>query len=88
MIQLLEKFYHFVQDTPDKTAIVDNGGERATSYKELDEAVTAIRKGLSKEGFSGKHIALIGTPIEGLKMLWRCRYATQVYDYGIGHKKK
>lgn len=30
------------------------------SYKELDEAVTAIRKGLSKEGFSGKHIALIG----------------------------
>lgn len=31
----------------------------------------------------GKHIALIGTPIEGLKSLWHCRYASPVYDYGI-----
>ncbi|MBO4265819.1 MAG: AMP-binding protein [Lachnospiraceae bacterium] len=31
------------------------------SYDELNEAVTAIRKGLAKEGFSKKHIALIGT---------------------------
>lgn len=22
------------------------------------------------------------TPIEGLKMLWKCRYASNVYDYG------
>lgn len=29
----------------------------------------------------GKHIALIGTPIEGLKMLWHSRFATSVYDY-------
>lgn len=34
----------------------------------------------------GKHISLLGTPIEGLRMLWHCRFATQVYDYGEGHK--
>ncbi len=32
----------------------------------------------------GKHIALIGTPIEGLKSLWHCRFASPVYDYGTG----
>ncbi len=31
------------------------------SYKELDVAATAIRKGLFTEGYSGDHIALIGT---------------------------
>ncbi|MDO4167948.1 MAG: AMP-binding protein, partial [Eubacteriales bacterium] len=31
------------------------------SYRELMENVVAIRKGLLAEGFSGKHIALIGT---------------------------
>lgn len=31
----------------------------------------------------GKHIALIGTPIEGLKSLWHCRFASPVYDYGV-----
>ncbi|MCR5235073.1 MAG: glycosyltransferase family 2 protein [Lachnospiraceae bacterium] len=36
----------------------------------------------------GKHIALIGTPIEGLKMLWHCRFKSGVYDYGAGHKEK
>lgn len=30
----------------------------------------------------GKHIALFGTPIEGLKALWHSRFATGVYDYG------
>lgn len=30
----------------------------------------------------GKHIALLGTPIEGLKALWRCRFCSKVYDYG------
>ncbi len=30
----------------------------------------------------GKHIALLGTPIEGLKALWHSRFATGVYDYG------
>ena len=30
----------------------------------------------------GKHIELFKTPIEGLKALWRCRYASSVYDYG------
>ena len=30
----------------------------------------------------GKHIALIGTPIEGLKALWHCRFATGRVDYG------
>lgn len=36
----------------------------------------------------GKHIALIGTPIEGLKMLWHSRFKSQVYDYGDGHIDK
>lgn len=30
----------------------------------------------------GKHIELFKTPIEGLKALWKCRYASGVYDYG------
>nr|MCR5106752.1 hypothetical protein [Lachnospiraceae bacterium] len=30
----------------------------------------------------GKHIDLFRTPIEGLKALWHCRYASKVYDYG------
>lgn len=30
----------------------------------------------------GKHIELFKTPIEGLKALWRCRYVSEVYDYG------
>ena len=30
------------------------------SYKDLDEAVSLVRRGIAKEGFSGKHIALIG----------------------------
>lgn len=30
----------------------------------------------------GKHIELFKTPIEGLKMLWKCRYVANVYDYG------
>ena len=30
----------------------------------------------------GKHIALLGTPIEGLKALWHSRIASSVYDYG------
>ena len=30
----------------------------------------------------GKHISLIGTPIEGLRALWRCRFVSDVYDYG------
>ncbi|MCR5234640.1 MAG: glycosyltransferase family 2 protein [Lachnospiraceae bacterium] len=34
----------------------------------------------------GKHIALIGTPIEGLKMLWHSRFASPVLDYGYEEK--
>lgn len=30
----------------------------------------------------GKHIELFRTPMEGLAALWRCRYASKVYDYG------
>jgi len=30
----------------------------------------------------GKHIALFATPLEGLKALWRSRFASDVYDYG------
>ncbi|MCR4923463.1 MAG: glycosyltransferase family 2 protein [Lachnospiraceae bacterium] len=30
----------------------------------------------------GKHIDLLRTPIEGIKALWHCRYASKVYDYG------
>ncbi len=30
----------------------------------------------------GKHIALCKTPIEGLRALWRSRFAAKVYDYG------
>ena len=40
---------------------LDKKDIKEISYTELDEAVTAIRKGLRKEGLSKKHIALIGT---------------------------
>ncbi len=29
----------------------------------------------------GKHISLIGTPLEGLRMLLHCKLASPVYDY-------
>ena len=40
---------------------LDKKDIKEISYKELDEAVTAIRSGLSQEGYSRKHIALIGS---------------------------
>ena len=40
---------------------LDKKDIKEISYKELDEAVTAIRNGLSQKGYSGKHIALIGS---------------------------
>ena len=40
---------------------LDKKDVKEIGYTELDEAVVAIRKGLAKEGFSKKHIALIGT---------------------------
>lgn len=30
----------------------------------------------------GKHINLLATPLEGLRALWHCRFASRVYDYG------
>ena len=50
MIGFLEKFYSFVQSTPNKTAIVDNGGERATSYAELDDMSGRVAAWLRKKG--------------------------------------
>ncbi len=62
MIQLLEKFYHFVQDTPDKTAIVDNGGERATSYKELDDMSGRVASWIIKQGIGREDVVAIRVP--------------------------
>ena len=35
MINLLKSFYLQVQNTPEKAALVDQGGKRSTSYREL-----------------------------------------------------
>ena len=40
---------------------LDKKDVKEIDYTKLDEAVTAIRKGLAQEGLSKKHIALIGT---------------------------
>ncbi len=62
MIQLMQKFYSFVQETPDKTAIVDNGGERATSYKELDDMSGRIASWLIKQGIGREDVVAIRVP--------------------------
>ncbi|MBQ4243100.1 MAG: non-ribosomal peptide synthetase, partial [Lachnospiraceae bacterium] len=62
MIQLLERFYSYVQNTPDKTAIVDNGGERATSYKELDDMSGRIASWLIKQGIGREDVVAIRVP--------------------------
>ncbi len=47
---------------PDLPAVrwLEKKDVKEISYAELNNAVTLIRKGLAKEGYSGKHIALIG----------------------------
>jgi len=42
MIPFLERFLEHVTDTPEKTAIVDQSGERKTSYGELDNISGSI----------------------------------------------
>ncbi|MBR2275993.1 MAG: glycosyltransferase family 2 protein, partial [Lachnospiraceae bacterium] len=51
----------------------------------LRKGYTPIERPISYKARSyeeGKHIALLKTPLEGLRMLWHCRFASRVYDYG------
>ena len=62
MIPFLERFLSHVTDTPEKTAIVDQGGERKTSYGELDSISGSIASWLKKQGIGKEDIVAICVP--------------------------
>ena len=62
MINLLECFYFHVQNSPEKTAIVDQGGKRATSYLELDDMSARLASWLLKQGIGREAVVAIRVP--------------------------
>ena len=62
MIPFLERFLEHVTDTPEKTAVVDQGGERKTSYGELDNISGSIASWLKKQGIGKEDIVAICVP--------------------------
>ncbi len=62
MISLLEQFYSFVKKIPEKAAIVDNGGERVTSYKELNDMSGRVAAWLIHQGIGREDVVAIRVP--------------------------
>ena len=58
----MKQFYSFAGKTPEKAAIVDNGGDRVTSYKELDEMSGRIAAWLIKQGIGREDVVAIRVP--------------------------
>lgn len=62
MISLLEQFYSFVKKIPEKAAIVDNGGERVTSYKELNDMSGRVASWLIHQGIGREDVVAVRVP--------------------------
>lgn len=76
MINLLESFYKQVQNTPDKAAIVDQGGKRMTSYRELADQSERLASWLSQQGIGREKLVAIRVP-RGAEFI-ACRLATMM----------
>lgn len=62
MINLLQAFYKQVQNTPEKTAIVDQGGKRSTSYRDLADLSARLATWLLRQGIGREKLAAIRVP--------------------------
>lgn len=68
MISFLESISGYVRRSPELTAIVDRGGERATSYYELDELSGRIASWLKSKGIGREDVVAICVP-RGLEFI-------------------
>ena len=76
MISVLKCFYSYVQKTPQKTAVVDLGGERATSYAELADMSARLAAWHIKHGIGREKLAAIRVP-RGVHFI-ACRFAVMM----------
>lgn len=76
MIDFLKCFYSYVQKTPERSAIVDRGGERRTSYAELAEVSARLATWLLKQGIGREKLVAIRVP-RGLDFI-ACRIAAMM----------
>ena len=62
MISFLEKFNECAKSSPNLAAVVDRGGERSTSYCELDELSGRIAAWLKAKRIDRKDVVVICVP--------------------------
>ena len=62
MINLLKSFYLQVQNTPEKAALVDQGGKRSTSYRELADISARLASWLLQQGIGREKLVAIRVP--------------------------
>ena len=76
MINLLEEFYTQVQNTPDKAAVVDQGGKRSTTYRELADLSARLATWLVQQGIGREKLVAIRVP-RGVDFI-ACRFAAMM----------
>ncbi len=76
MLNFLESFYSHVQSTPERAAVVDRGGARATSYADLSEMSARFATWLLKQEVGREKLVAIRAP-RGLDFII-CRLATMM----------
>ena len=76
MLKLLKDICTHVRNTPQKIAIVDQGGERATSYAELMDMSARLASRLLKQGLGREKIFVIRVP-RGVQYV-ACRLAAMM----------
>ena len=62
MINLLEAFYTQVQNSPEKAAVVDQGGKRSTSYRELADISARLASWLCQKGIGREKLVAVRVP--------------------------
>ncbi len=76
MLNLLESFYSCVRKWPERAAVVDRGGARATSYADLAEMSARLAAWLLKQGIGREKLVAIRVP-RGVDFI-ACRLATMM----------
>ena len=76
MINLLKSFYLQVQNTPEKAAIVDQGGKRSTSYREVADTSARLASWLLQQGIGREKLVAIRVP-RGAAFI-ACRFAVMM----------
>ena len=76
MINLLSAFYNQVQNTPEKPAIVDQGGQRSTTYRELADMSERLAAWLVQQGIGREKLVAIRVP-RGVTFI-ACRFAAMM----------